>query len=36
MLPPPRFLFVQVNKRCNLRCQHCDFWLLDATTSRIN
>ena len=23
---PPRFLFVQVNKRCNLRCQHCDFW----------
>ena len=29
MLPPPRFLFVQVNKRCNLRCQHCDFWQLD-------
>jgi MoaA/NifB/PqqE/SkfB family radical SAM enzyme len=29
MLPPPRFLFVQVNKRCNLRCQHCDFWTLD-------
>lgn len=29
MLPPPRFLFVQVNKRCNLRCQHCDFWMLD-------
>ncbi|MDZ4867901.1 MAG: radical SAM protein [Alphaproteobacteria bacterium] len=27
--PPPRFLFVQVNKRCNLRCQHCDFWMLD-------
>ncbi len=26
---PPRFLFVQVNKRCNLRCQHCDFWMLD-------
>lgn len=23
---PPRFLFLQVNKRCNLRCQHCAFW----------
>jgi MoaA/NifB/PqqE/SkfB family radical SAM enzyme len=23
---PPRFLFLQINKRCNLRCQHCDFW----------
>jgi len=23
---PPSFLFLQVNKRCNLRCQHCDFW----------
>jgi MoaA/NifB/PqqE/SkfB family radical SAM enzyme len=29
MPEPPRFLFVQVNKRCNLRCQHCDFWQLD-------
>lgn len=19
-------MFLQVNKRCNLRCQHCDFW----------
>jgi MoaA/NifB/PqqE/SkfB family radical SAM enzyme len=26
---PPRFLFVHVNKRCNLKCQHCDFWQLD-------
>ncbi|MEO5701464.1 MAG: radical SAM protein [Casimicrobiaceae bacterium] len=26
MLTAPEFLFVQVNKRCNLRCQHCDFW----------
>ncbi|MBV9332208.1 MAG: radical SAM protein, partial [Alphaproteobacteria bacterium] len=24
---PPRFLFVQVNKACNLRCTHCDFWM---------
>jgi MoaA/NifB/PqqE/SkfB family radical SAM enzyme len=23
---PPSFLFLQVNKRCNLRCQHCTFW----------
>lgn len=28
-LPPPRFLFLQINKRCNLRCEHCDFWKLD-------
>jgi MoaA/NifB/PqqE/SkfB family radical SAM enzyme len=26
---PPKFLFVHVNKRCNLRCQHCAFWKLD-------
>ena len=29
MIAPPDFLFMQVNKRCNLRCQHCDFWKLD-------
>lgn len=23
----PRFLFLEVNKRCNLKCKHCDFWL---------
>jgi len=23
---PLRFLFLQVNKRCNLKCQHCSFW----------
>jgi MoaA/NifB/PqqE/SkfB family radical SAM enzyme len=28
-VPPPDFLFLQINKRCNLRCQHCDFWKLD-------
>lgn len=22
----PKFLFVHVNKRCNLRCLHCNFW----------
>lgn len=27
--PPPRFVFMEVNKRCNLRCTHCDFWHRD-------
>ncbi|HEU6449259.1 MAG TPA: radical SAM protein [Verrucomicrobiae bacterium] len=26
MINPPRFLFIQINKRCNLRCEHCVFW----------
>ena len=26
---PPRFLFLEVNKACNLRCGHCDFWQRD-------
>jgi len=25
-MKPPRFLFLQVNKRCNLKCVHCAFW----------
>lgn len=29
MPPPPQYLFAHVNKRCNLRCQHCDFWTND-------
>ena len=29
MHTPPKFLFVQINKRCNLRCGHCDFWMRD-------
>jgi len=24
--PPPRFLFVDVNRRCNMKCQHCMYW----------
>jgi len=28
--PPPRFLFVSVNRRCNLRCQHCMYWQASA------
>ncbi|GMG81770.1 hypothetical protein LNKW23_09830 [Paralimibaculum aggregatum] len=28
-LPPPRFVFMEVNKRCNLRCTHCDYWQRD-------
>ncbi|MCC0005433.1 MAG: radical SAM protein [Methylobacteriaceae bacterium] len=23
---PPRFLFLSINKRCNLKCEHCVFW----------
>lgn len=26
---PPRFLNLQVNRSCNLRCGHCDFWMRD-------
>ena len=26
---PPRFLFVDVNKRCNYKCQHCEYWKND-------
>jgi MoaA/NifB/PqqE/SkfB family radical SAM enzyme len=29
LLSSPRFLFVTVNQRCNLRCQHCYFWQRD-------
>jgi MoaA/NifB/PqqE/SkfB family radical SAM enzyme len=29
--PPPRFLFVDVNRRCNLRCQHCMYWKTPTT-----
>lgn len=25
---PPRFLFLQTNQRCNLRCTHCFYWQL--------
>jgi MoaA/NifB/PqqE/SkfB family radical SAM enzyme len=28
-IPPPRFVFMEINKRCNLRCTHCDFWQRD-------
>ena len=38
MIAPPDFLFMEVNKRCNLRCPHCVFWQVDdgdrAPTSR--
>ncbi len=29
LLLPPRFLFMETNKSCNLRCTHCDFWQRD-------
>jgi MoaA/NifB/PqqE/SkfB family radical SAM enzyme len=25
----PQFLFIHVNKRCNLKCEHCSFWKLN-------
>jgi uncharacterized Fe-S cluster-containing radical SAM superfamily protein len=27
--PPPRFLFLQTNQRCNLKCTHCAYWKLN-------
>jgi MoaA/NifB/PqqE/SkfB family radical SAM enzyme len=24
---PPKFLFVDINQQCNLRCKHCMYWL---------
>jgi len=32
-IPSPRFLFLQINKACNLRCGHCDFWKRDDSDS---
>jgi len=26
---PPRFLFLDINQRCNLRCGHCHYWRRD-------
>ncbi len=26
---PPRFLFIDINKRCNFKCQHCLYWKND-------
>ena len=25
-MKPPRFLFLQLNERCNLKCLHCNYW----------
>lgn len=30
----PRFLFIDVNLACNLRCAHCFFWKRDEATER--
>lgn len=27
--PPPQFLFLQTNQRCNLKCTHCEYWKLN-------
>jgi MoaA/NifB/PqqE/SkfB family radical SAM enzyme len=29
-IPPPRFLFLPVTRRCNLKCAHCRYWSLDG------
>jgi len=28
-MQPPRFLFMELNLRCNLKCRHCIFWTQD-------
>ena len=28
-IAPPKFLYMELNKACNLRCEHCDFWKLE-------
>jgi MoaA/NifB/PqqE/SkfB family radical SAM enzyme len=30
---PPKFLFMQTNQRCNLKCTHCSYWLNDDSDS---
>ncbi|HVO27646.1 MAG TPA: radical SAM protein [Candidatus Margulisiibacteriota bacterium] len=25
-LPPPRFVFLEINRSCNLKCGHCFYW----------
>lgn len=30
----PRFLFLQTNQRCNLRCTHCHYWHLNDNYSK--
>ena len=27
MQQPPKFLFVDINQQCNLRCKHCMYWM---------
>lgn len=29
----PRFLFLQTNQRCNLKCTHCEYWRLNDEDS---
>ncbi len=31
---PPDFVFMEVNQRCNLRCNHCDFWKRNDDNSK--
>jgi MoaA/NifB/PqqE/SkfB family radical SAM enzyme len=29
VIQPPKFLFIEINRRCNLRCGHCHYWKAD-------
>jgi len=31
MREPPKFLFVDINRHCNLKCKHCLYWLRKET-----
>ncbi|MGP8231679.1 MAG: radical SAM protein [Methylovirgula sp.] len=26
MRSPPRYIFIETNRRCNLKCEHCSYW----------
>lgn len=32
--PKPQFLYMEVNEKCNLRCNHCFYWEREDHTSR--
>ncbi len=34
MRHPPRFLFVDINQHCNLKCKHCMYWAREEVTLR--
>lgn len=34
MLPPPAYLFVDINRECNLRCRTCLYWAAPTATAQ--